>query len=465
MDQSKFQDAQQAYDAGDYRAAAKLFLASANRGPAGNGTAYHMAGNALMRLRRYHDAVTVYGHALRDDAYDRTGAVNANLGAAYAALGEYAQAEHAYNAALEDPGYATRYKALQGLASALLERGRVEDAAVAYRTAALDQTNPDPGKALVNLGLCFMALGRPSDAAEAYKAALGFEEYAGRGKALANLGLAYTQMGQYEEAVRAFEKATQLHTHPLSPAAQHAYDTALSMTRPAHETVDGWETGEITPVTAGAGWATGDLQSLSGGAPMSAASVPAGVPEPSGEWREDTQQVSYADAEVAAAELGFGDDSAVSEFFTRTEDEMKQRDRAQRRASGSGGSALRSVLVVIAVLLVVAAGIGTAYMMGFGWPTQTDTTKRVLEAYKAGQPVTQFWVAVPDKDVAKEMAKVPPVDAYGIGEVRRGRDTSTVSITVTPQKGAPLRYTFILAREGVGWKVSGIQNEWRSTGD
>jgi tetratricopeptide (TPR) repeat protein/phage terminase large subunit-like protein len=463
VDQSKFQDAQQAYDAGDYRAAAKLFLASANRGPAGNGAAYHMAGNALMRLRRYHDAVTVYGHALRDDAYDRTGAVHANLGAAYAALGEYAQAEHSYDAALDDPGYTTRYKALQGLASALLERGKVEDAAVAYRTAALDPGNPDPGKALVNLGLCFMALGRPSDAAEAYKAALGFDDYAGRGKALANLGLAYTQMGQYDEAVRAFEKATQMHTHPLSAAAQHAYDTALSMTRPAHETVDGWVTGEMSPVSVGDGWGTGDLQSLSGGEVLRTPVPAASTDSDTGAWAV-AETDPYSEADAAAARLGFGDDTAVNEFFTRTEDEMKQRDRAQRRATG-GGSALRSALVIVALVLVLGALVGGAYMMGFGWPTQSDTTKRVLEAYKAGQQVTQFWVAVPDKDVAKEMAKVPPVDAYEIGAVRRGRNTSAVSVTVTPQNGAPLRYTFILAREGVGWKVSGIENEWRSTGD
>ncbi|TLM89358.1 MAG: tetratricopeptide repeat protein, partial [Actinobacteria bacterium] len=269
MDQNKFAEAQAAYDAGDYRTAAKAFLASAGKGAAGNGSAFHMAGNSLMRLRRYQDAVTVYGHALRDDTYDRRGAVQANLGAAYAALGEYADAATAYERAIGEPGYSAHYKAYQGAAAALMERGKVEEAAVAYRKAAIDPGNPDPGKALVNLGLCFMALGRPGDAAEAYKAALGFDQYQGRGKALSNLGLAYTQMGEYGEAVKAFEKATQLHDHALSPSAVIAYETARAQLEPPRETVDGWETGDmgaaavVTQAVAG-GWDTTELQALAG---------------------------------------------------------------------------------------------------------------------------------------------------------------------------------------------------------
>jgi tetratricopeptide (TPR) repeat protein len=153
------------------------------------------------------------------------------------------------------------------MAAALLERGRIEDAAIAYRRAALDPGNPDPGKSLVNLGLCFMALGRHEDAVEAYQAALGFDEYHGRGKALANIGQAHAAMGEYDEAVRAFEKATQMHGHTLSSTAQRAYEDARALATDDHETVEGWETGEV-PVTldsnaGSAGWSTGELDALS----------------------------------------------------------------------------------------------------------------------------------------------------------------------------------------------------------
>ncbi|MDZ4180984.1 MAG: hypothetical protein U1E29_17425, partial [Coriobacteriia bacterium] len=82
MDQALFQEAKQSYEAGDYRAAAKGFLAAAGRGTDGNGAAYHMAGNALLRLRRHADAVTVYGHAMRDELYEKRGALLVNMAAA-----------------------------------------------------------------------------------------------------------------------------------------------------------------------------------------------------------------------------------------------------------------------------------------------------------------------------------------------------------------------------------------------
>jgi len=475
VDQSKYQDAQHAYDAGDYRTAAKSFLASAGKGAAGNGSAYHMAGNALMRLRRYQDAVTVYGHALRDDTYDKRGAVQANLGAAYGAIGEYVEAVKAYEAALSEPDYTTHYRALQGMAGALCERGRVDEAAVAYRKAAIDPENPNPGKALVNLGLCFMALDRPADAVEAYKAALGFDDYQGRGKALANLGQAYFALGEYQEAVRAFERATQLHSHTLSPSALEAYQSALAAAPPAadRETVDGWETGEMPPAMVAAqtsGWDTADLQALTGGAALTA---PSPRPSPVAPITQQDQaapdpQDDGAAAAAAAAALGMGDDVAVSEFFTMTEDEMRSRDqearRAQRAERRAGGGWVRSAVSVALILLVLVGACAAAYWFGYGWPTQVSTVNGLVGAYASGQPVERFWVAVPGKDVEREMAKMPPVKEFVVEGVDRGRLSSTVRVTVTPEKGAPLHYAITLSREGVGWKVTGVENDWGSTG-
>lgn len=461
MDQSKFQEAQSAYDAGDYRSAAKGFLAAAGKTPAGSGAAYHMAGNALMRLRRYPDAVTVYGHALRDDMYDRRGAVYGNLGQAYACQGEYAESERAYRAALAEPDYRTPWKAWQGVASALLERGRVEDAAVAYRKAAIDPENPEPAKSLVNLGLCFMALARPADAAEAYKAALGFENYPGRGKALANLGIAYTQMGEYEEAVRAFERASQLHSHQLSAPAQQAYDAALSMVRPANAKVEGWETGDIAvsgASLAATGWATGELDALS-------PDVLGGTDT----FRGDPSPSPAPGSGAADGDAGFGDEESVKDFFRMTEEEMKERDREERRARRSEGGAVgwfrRYAWIGVVILLLVAALAG-AYYLGFGWPTQESTVAGMLDTYRQGGDVSVYWVAVTDKDVDKEMAKVPPqVKVFTINSIERSPVTSAAFVSVTPEKGAALHYRITLSREGVGWRVDGIDNDWRSTGD
>lgn len=467
MDQIKFQEGQLAYDSGDFRAATKLFLASADRGVAGNGAAYHMAANSLMRLRRFPDAATVYGHALRDDTYDRRGALFVNLGQAQCAMGEYAQASESFESALAEPGYSTPHKAWRGLADSLMERGKVEEAAIAYRKAAIDPDNPDPGKALVNLGLCFMGLGRPADAAEAYRAALGVEHYKGRGKALSNLGMAYFQAGEHAEAVRAFEKATQLHAYRLPSAAQQCYDSALVQVRPTKETVDGWETGEaptLSEIEAVAdGWATGELAGLGDDPGPAVISLPTAEMTPG----VAESQVLLPDADVVAEELGFGDAEAVTSFFSRTETEMRERDREQRRAQRAvdrtGAWYLRRVGAVGLIAVVVIAVLGGAFWMGYGWPMQSATVEGLLEAYRRGEETTRYWVAVPDKDIDKEMAKVPPVREFEVSGVEQGAWTSAVSVTITPEKGAPLLYKVTLAREGVGWKITGIDNDWRST--
>lgn len=462
MDQSKFDDAQRLYDAGDYRAAAKGFLASAGagRGSDASGSAYHMAGNSLMKLRRWRDAVAVYGHALRDQTYTKRGAVYANLGRAYYQLAEYSESVDAYRLALEESDYKTPHKALCGMADALLESGKVEDAAVAYRKAALEPQNPDPGKSLLNLGLCFMALGRPADAAEAYKAALGFDNYKGRGKALSNLGLAYAAMGEYEDAVRSFEKALRLHNQQLSPAAREAYESALRITQGAErETIEGWQTGEIpiaAPVAgASDGWDTGDLAAMPA---IDARTTPHGFDQPPA----DT-------AATAAAQLGFGDDEAVTSFFAMTEDEMKELDREARkearRTRREGSNPWKAIAWIAG--LVVAAGLllGGLYYFGFGWPTQAQTVSGLLGAHASGESVASYWVAVPGKDLAKEMAKVPPVEEFTVDSVVRGPQNSVVVVTVTPKKGSPLRYKVTMERQGVGWFITGIDNDWQSTGD
>ncbi|MBW6467962.1 MAG: tetratricopeptide repeat protein [Coriobacteriia bacterium] len=435
MDQARFEEGQAAYAAKDYRAAAKAFLAAADRGE-GNGPAYHMAGNSLVRLRRFSDAVTVYRHAINDESYERRSAVRANLGAAHVALGEYAEAIKVYDAALDDPGYAGQFKALQGKAGALFEMGRIEEAATAYRQAALDGDNPDPGKALNNLGLCFMAMDRPTDAVEAYRAALGFDTYTGRGRALANLGMAYHVIGRHEDAVRSFEKATELHGYKLPETAQAAYVASAGELRSPEqrEIVDGWSTGEMPPVMISA---------------------------------EDTDAKSKASPD-ATTSMPHASKEDVDSFFRMTDVEMRERDREARRSERQMRQSERNpwsalIAVVLAVALVLG-GTAALFAMGIGYPTQRMTVAGMLEARASGDPVARYWVAVPTADVDKEMAKLPPLTEFSIDSVERSPRTSLVTVTVTPESGAPLSYEITLAREGVGWKVTGVENDWRSTG-
>lgn len=481
VDDARFAEARKAYDAGDFRTAAKEFLASAGHGTDGNGAAYHMAGNALVRLRRFADAVTVYGHALEDELYEKHGSVLANRASAQAALGDYTDAIASFEQGLEDPGYKTPYRALQGMAGALLEMGRTEEAAAAYRRAALDEANPNPGAALVNLGLCFMALGRPEDAAEAYQAALGFDAYSGRGKALANLGQAYFALSRSDDAVRSFDKAVNLHGHTLSPAAMAAYQESLVATQPQNETVDGWLTGEMPPVfDAETPDSTAEWEVE---APDPAAAWDAETPDPTVGWdtgalaalgeSADFEGEDALSAPVDISALGgvgagvVDDDAEVLAFLNRTDDEMRERDRELRRAQRaerrSGRSVWKPLLIVGAGVLLLVAMLAVLYFSGYGWPTQGQTTRALLSAQKDGRATTAYWVAVPERDVRKEMAKIPPLTSFSVDSVDRGSTTSTASVTVTPNGGAPLHYQITMQREGVGWKVTGIENDWQST--
>jgi hypothetical protein len=63
------------------------------------------------------------------------------------------------------------------------------------------------------------------------------------------------------------------------------------------------------------------------------------------------------------------------------------------------------------------------------------------------------------------MASLPPKwQSLELGAIERSARTSTVEVTVVLEQGAPLTYQVSLAREGVGWKVNGVINDWRSTG-
>lgn len=427
MDDARFQEAQQEFVAKDYRAAAEGFLAAAGgSGGPGNGEAYHLAGNALMKLRKYQHAATVYEHALRDPDYTKRTSVLCNLGTAKAAVGEYAEAVTAFDEAGKDLAYTRHHLVLRGRAGALYKMGRFDESAEDYRAATADPANADPGKAYNNLGLALAASGRLPEAVEAYKGALAAESYQSKGKAAVNLGLTYSALGLHAEAVRELEMAVDGYGHTLSDPALDALERSRAAIgeAPRRETIEGWRTGELPPVPAPGG-AAPDADPLAPG-------------------EED------------------------SRFFTITDTEMKEIDRANRRREREDRRAdhnpwARAAGVAVVVVLVVAACAGV-FFAGFGWPTQRATVGGMLDAYHGGRAVTDFWVAAPPADVGKEMVTIPPTfKDFSIDGIDRSAFVSKVRITVTLDKGAPLHYRISLSREGVGWKVVGIDNDWGST--
>lgn len=427
MESTHLQAADAAYAEGDWTTAAREYLAASAADPQGSGYAYHRAGNALMRLKRLEDACAVYERALLDPDYGEAAAVACNLGMARTSLGAFEEAAAAFERAVADVTYAGRHRALQGLAGAYYQLGRIEDAAEAYRKAALDEGNPDPGKALNNLGLCFVALDRPEDAVEAYRAAMDLETYQGRGRAAANLGMAYAALGMQASAAECFDRARDEFGYELTPQMESAYKAcAETETRPVQ--VEGWSTGELPPVMA---------------------------------------------SSPSAAPVASGDDEVESRFFTMTDEEMREVDRAARRGrrqrgrSEAGETAKRplwfTLLMWGAVAIVTVGLVVGAYLAGLGYPTQQMTVNGLLEAYGAGEAVDDYWVAVPTTDVDKAMSGLPTTwKSYQLGGVTRSARTSQVPVTITLEQGGVVTYDISLAREGVGWKVNGVTNSFSS---
>lgn len=419
MEQTRLETAEAAYAAADWTTAAREYLAAAAGEIEGSGYAFHRAGNALVKLKRFDDAAAVYERALKDSSYPDTATVAANLGTAKAAVGAHEDAASAFKTALLSPDYETRYKALQGLGGAYYQTGRVEDAAEAYRQAALDSANPDPGKALNNLGLCFMALERPADAVEAYRAAVDLQGYKGRGRVAANLGVAYAALGMHDKAVGSFERSRDELGFELSPNMENAYQKSLAAIQTQVQ-VEGWSTGELPPI----------------------------LPP-----REAVFSEEHAE-----------DDSR---FFTITDEEMKREDRDTRRRERAERPPKHplwvTVLVWVAVVVALAGGIVAAYMFGIGYPTQHMTVNGVMEAHADGDDVASYWVAVPATDVRKSMSALPTSwDSYQVGSVERSARTSKVDVTVTLERGGVVTYEFSLAREGVGWKINGVSTSFSS---
>jgi hypothetical protein len=217
------------------------------------------------------------------------------------------------------------------------------------------------------------------------------------------------------------------------PTALSAYEATKATTgpTPGAEKVEGWSTGEIAPLAGG----------VAGGTPWVA-------PEP-----------------LIAPVI----DEEEASFFTRTEDEARDvgrraaKDERQAKLSGTG-LALRIGAAVLVVVLVLG-GAAAAWYLGYGYPMQRTTVSGMIDAYKAGTSYAGYWVAVPAADVKQEMRLLPArFESYTIDRVDGGPTKSAARVVIRLQKDATLTYQISLVREGVGWKVNGITNDWRSTG-
>ena len=109
MNYELFNKAQSLYDAKDFQGALMAFTQclqdeAMTPVPGETGRLYHQIGNCLIKLRDANEAIQAYTQAVADPAYDMKGAVDCNLGMAYASLHDYDNAVRYFEAAVADEG-------------------------------------------------------------------------------------------------------------------------------------------------------------------------------------------------------------------------------------------------------------------------------------------------------------------------------------------------------------------------
>ena len=444
MNNEVFQQAQTAYKAKDYAAALQLFSTcmqdqSNPLKPGETGLLCHQMGNCLMKLGNNAEAINAYSQATGDAAYDALGAVNCNMGFAYAALRDYENAVTRFRAAANDAKYDSHYKAYLGMGNALLKLGKTAEAGVAFRESALDERNPDPTKALLNLGICFMTLNRPADAITSYESALQFPmKAATRNKLYANLGQAYVACGQMQKAVDAFEQALADKTYFLSDSASVDYQRAVGNVAQG--------TMEIP------------RQEESDYADASGFDVVSDTYESDAYYDDDTYDPGRYDDNSAGSYLPERTvDASQDAFFNASDEEVDNWSRnievQKKRSRGCGFK----IFIAIMILVVLALGSAVfAYTQGYGYPTQETVVSRFF-ADPEGSSDGVLATGVTDKQKQDMLSAVVADADASIDGVNRSMSNATAYVTATTSAGGSVRYEVSLVRDGIGWKISDVE--------
>jgi tetratricopeptide (TPR) repeat protein len=448
-----YEKATVAYNSKDYPQALKGYYQCLKEDwgsfePGDAGLVYHRIGNCLVKMRSYKEAAVSYQKALQDDQYPEKSSIYVNLGTTLNGIGKYQEAISYFNKALTDISYATPYRAHMGLGTAYAKLEKHVEAGTAYRDAALDDTNPNPVKALMSLGSTFTLLGRPSDAVEAYLAILDFRVTGEKlNTTLELLGRAYVASGQYQEGLEVFEDTLRREQFSLSPQAQDDYQKArLALGLALNDA----PAAAPVPSAGSDPWGRQAAPPLAGFEPRGSAPYDAAA--------------SYAAQEHAQGD-GYGGgnvpDSGDTGFFTATDadliEESKRELRKERKLRNTG---LRVFVIIMIILIALLGGSVVAYTQGVGIPSQETVTRDFFTAHAAGDPVEAYWVADSDEDKAtlkRLLDGVAKSSDVTVVSIDAQMAESKVIVDVKLPQGGTSHYRLDLARDLIGWKISGIE--------
>lgn len=427
MNTEAFNAGKAAYQQGNLVEAVSQLVAAKQPGEV-SGQIDHLLGNCYMRLGRYDEAATCYADALHDSSYGQSGALACNRGRALMAAGKPQEAIASLTMATKDASYATPYKAYLALGSAYQALGDARNAGVAFRNAAIDEGNPRPAGALTKLGDCFMKMGRAVDAIEAYRTGLDFATPADDQNAIyASMGLAYVAANRLPEAADAFGRAAADGTYQLSPeerAASEAANKALAAKSNGPSETDA--------LLAAAGYGT-----AAGVDPLD----PLGK---SGEFMPSPEDTG---------------------FFSVSEEDLVAQDKKARKVHRKKKHTGLKVFIIFLILIILIGGGGAfAYYKGYGWPTAESVSSDLFTTASNGDDVSSFFSGAVSSSTREQIQATLPTNVASteVKGVDRSMQECTVLLAVTFNDKGTQSYKVSLVRDGLSWKVAGVQSVYAS---
>ena len=163
----------------------------------------------------------------------------------------------------------------------------------------------------------------------------------------------------------------------------------------------------------------------------------------------------------------FMPDPSDTGFFTLSEHEMVQQDRAEAKVRRKHRHLGLKIFITILLILVVAGGgLAFAYTRGFGFPTQQDTLTKLFEAASSDAATDEFLASgLDDSQRAVIVASIPKDATATIEGMDAGMSESKATVKVALKQGGEMTYEVDFVREGLGWVVCSIASDFNVSGD
>jgi hypothetical protein len=153
-------------------------------------------------------------------------------------------------------------------------------------------------------------------------------------------------------------------------------------------------------------------------------------------------------------------------FFSVSEQDIVAADKKAGKVRRKKKHTGRNIVIVILVLLVILVGAaGYGYYNGYGWPMQDAVVEDLFKAKSDNGDIGEYLAGTVSTDERSQIEAILPTDAtVSVTSIDRSMYSSTVKVAATLSAGGTQDYVIQMVRDGLGWKVSGVELSFESTG-